>query len=48
LFGEPTYSFDHQGVHFVVLNSILEECPPREKAVVSSYKNGVSGRRVRM
>jgi hypothetical protein len=25
LFGEPTYSFDHRGVHFVVLNSILEE-----------------------
>jgi predicted MPP superfamily phosphohydrolase len=25
LFGEPTYSFDHKGVHFVVLNSILEE-----------------------
>ncbi len=25
LFGEPTYSFDHQGVHFVTLNSVLEE-----------------------
>ena len=25
LFGAPTYSFDHKGVHFVVLNSILEE-----------------------
>ena len=25
LFGEPTYSFDHKGVHFTVLNSILEE-----------------------
>ena len=23
MFGEPTYSFDHKGVHFVVLNSIL-------------------------
>ena len=23
LFGKPTYSFDHKGVHFVVLNSIL-------------------------
>lgn len=25
LFGEPTYSFDHKGVHFVVLNSIHEK-----------------------
>lgn len=25
LFGEPTYSFDHKGVHFVVLNSVLED-----------------------
>ncbi|MDX1579149.1 MAG: metallophosphoesterase, partial [Gemmatimonadota bacterium] len=25
LFGEPTYSFDHKGVHFVTLNSILED-----------------------
>jgi Icc protein len=25
LFGEPTYSFDHKGVHFTVLNSVLEE-----------------------
>ena len=25
LFGEPTYSFDHKGVHFVVLNSIIQE-----------------------
>lgn len=25
LFGEPTYSFDHKGVHFVTLNSILEK-----------------------
>ena len=24
-FGKPTYSFDHKGVHFVVLNSILVE-----------------------
>ncbi|MBN2023595.1 MAG: metallophosphoesterase [Pirellulales bacterium] len=24
LFGEPTYSFDHKGVHFVVLNSVIE------------------------
>ena len=24
LFGEPTYSFDHKGVHFVVLNSVVE------------------------
>ncbi len=25
LFGEPSYSFDHKGVHFVVLNSVIEE-----------------------
>ena len=25
LFGQPTYSFDHKGVHFVVLNSVLEK-----------------------
>lgn len=25
LFGDPTYSFDHKGVHFVVLNSVVEE-----------------------
>jgi 3',5'-cyclic AMP phosphodiesterase CpdA len=25
LFGEPTYSFDHKGVHFVVLQSVYED-----------------------
>jgi Icc protein len=25
LFGEPTYSFDHKGVHFVTLNSVVEK-----------------------
>ncbi|MBI1354774.1 MAG: serine/threonine protein phosphatase [Acidobacteria bacterium] len=25
LFGEPNYSFDHKGVHFVVLNSVVEK-----------------------
>jgi 3',5'-cyclic AMP phosphodiesterase CpdA len=25
LFGKPYYSFDHKGVHFVVLNSVVEE-----------------------
>lgn len=25
LFGEPTYSFEHKGVHFVVLNSVIVE-----------------------
>ncbi len=25
LFGKDTYSFDHKGVHFVVLNSVVEE-----------------------
>ena len=24
MFGKPTYSFDHKGVHFVVLNSVVE------------------------
>ncbi len=25
LFGEPTYSFDHKGVHFLTLNSVIEQ-----------------------
>ncbi|MET0283267.1 MAG: metallophosphoesterase [Polyangiales bacterium] len=25
LFGEPTYSFDHKGLHFVALNSVVEK-----------------------
>jgi 3',5'-cyclic AMP phosphodiesterase CpdA len=25
LFGQPSYSFDHKGVHFVVLNSVVEK-----------------------
>ncbi len=25
MFGKPTYSFDHKGVHFVVLNSVVED-----------------------
>ena len=25
LFGEPTYSWDHKGVHFIVLNSVVEK-----------------------
>jgi len=25
LFGQPTYSWDHKGVHFVVLNSVVEK-----------------------
>ncbi|APR80359.1 Putative phosphohydrolase [Minicystis rosea] len=25
LFGQPTYAFDHKGVHFVVLNSVVEK-----------------------
>ncbi|MHC4136056.1 MAG: metallophosphoesterase family protein [Planctomycetota bacterium] len=25
LFGAPTYSFDHKGIHFVVLNSVVEK-----------------------
>ena len=25
MFGQPTYSFDHKGVHFIVLNSVIVE-----------------------
>ncbi|MEW6300170.1 MAG: metallophosphoesterase [Thermodesulfobacteriota bacterium] len=52
LFGEPTYSFDHKGVHFVVLNSILEDdfwtargMTPMERMVtVAGLDNGIQGR----
>jgi 3',5'-cyclic AMP phosphodiesterase CpdA len=52
LFGEPTYSFDHKGVHFVVLNSILEKdfwtarkmTPEQRMLTVAGLDNGVQSR----
>jgi 3',5'-cyclic-AMP phosphodiesterase len=48
LFGEPTYSFDHKGVHFVVLNSVVEEdfwtpagmSPEERMGTVAGLDNG--------
>lgn len=52
LFGAPTYSFDHKGVHFVVLNSILEDdfwtargmTPEQRMLTVAGLDNGIQGR----
>lgn len=49
LFGEPTYSFDHKGVHFVVLNSVVEKdfwtkrklSPMQRMRTVAGLDNGV-------
>ena len=49
LFGEPTYSFDHKGVHFVVLNSVVEKdfwtarglTPMDRMKTVAGLDNGV-------
>lgn len=49
LFGEPTYSFDHKGIHFVVLNSIIEKdfwtarrlTPEQRMQTVAGLDNGV-------
>jgi Icc protein len=49
LFGEPTYSFDHKGVHFVVLNSVVEKdfwtarklAPLDRMKTVAGLDNGV-------
>jgi 3',5'-cyclic AMP phosphodiesterase CpdA len=49
LFGEPTYSFDHKGVHFVVLNSVVEKdfwtarklSPMDRMKTVAGLDNGV-------
>ena len=49
LFGEPTYSFDHKGVHFVVLMSVLERdfwtqrgmSPMERMTTVAGLDNGV-------
>lgn len=48
LFGEPTYSFEHRGVHFVVLNSVVEKdfwtarglTPEQRMRTVAGLDNG--------
>ena len=52
LFGEPTYSFEHKGVHFVVLNSVLEKdfwtarkmTPEQRMQTVAGLDNSVQSR----
>ncbi|HVZ33833.1 MAG TPA: metallophosphoesterase, partial [Polyangiaceae bacterium] len=52
LFGEPTYSFDHKGVHFVALNSVVEPdfwtqrklTPMERMQTVAGLDNGVQTR----
>jgi 3',5'-cyclic AMP phosphodiesterase CpdA len=52
LFGPDTYSFEHKGVHFVVLNSIHEEdfwtprklTPMERMQTVAGLDNGIQGR----
>jgi Icc protein len=52
LFGEPTYSFDHKDIHFVVLNSILEDdfwtardmTPMERMMTVAGLDNGIQSR----
>jgi 3',5'-cyclic AMP phosphodiesterase CpdA len=52
LFGEPTYSFDHKGVHVVVLNSVLEKdfwtargmTPEERMGTVAGLDNGIQSR----
>lgn len=49
LFGRPTYSWDHKGIHFVVLNSVVEEdfwtargmTPMERMKTVAGLDNGV-------
>ncbi len=49
LFDEPTYSFDHKGVHFVTLNSVVERdfwtkrgmTPMQRMMTVAGLDNGV-------
>jgi Icc protein len=51
-FGMPTYSFDHKGVHFVVLNSVIEKdfwtargmTPEERMKTVAGLDNGVQSR----
>lgn len=48
LFGEPTYSFEHKGVHFVTLNSVVEKdfwtarglTPEQRMGTVAGLDNG--------
>jgi Icc protein len=52
LFGEPTYSFDHKGVHFVVLQSVVEKdfwtergmTPMERMQTVAGLDNGIQSR----
>ena len=52
LFGDPYYSFDHKGVHFVTLNSILEKdfwtergmTPMERMKTVAGLDNGIQSR----
>jgi len=52
LFGEPTYSFDHKGVHFVVLMSVNEKdfwtprglTPEQRMGTVAGLDNGIQSR----
>lgn len=52
LFGEPVYSFDHKGVHFVVLNSVIEAdfwtkrgmTPMQRMQTVAGLDNGIQSR----
>ncbi len=52
LFGEPTYSFDHKGIHFVVLNSVIEKdfwtsrgmTPEQRMQTVAGLDNGIQSR----
>jgi Icc protein len=52
LFGKPTYSFDHKGVHFVVLMSVVERdfwterlmTPEERMKTVAGLDNGLQSR----
>ncbi len=52
MFGKPTYSFDHKGVHFVVLNSVVEQdfwtqrnlTPMERMQTVAGLDNGIQSR----
>ncbi|HWE00511.1 MAG TPA: metallophosphoesterase [Bryobacteraceae bacterium] len=52
LFGAPNYSFDHKGVHFVVLNSVIEKdfwtargmTPEQRMQTVAGLDNGIQSR----
>jgi Icc protein len=52
MFGQPTYSFDHKGVHFVVLMSVNEKdfwterglSPMERMKIVAGLDNGIQSR----